>query len=94
MVEAERTSREMQEEPRATQPEGQGASAVPTSGGELDLESDEVRHNQIAARAYQHWQARGEVDGASEEDWYLAEQELRLEEELTHNQARSAASAH
>lgn len=44
---------------------------------ESNLRSGGPTHEKIAARAYQCWQERGGTDGASEEDWYRAEQELR-----------------
>lgn len=34
-------------------------------------------HDEIAARAYELYLARGSVDGYSEEDWLVAEAELR-----------------
>ena len=34
-------------------------------------------HEQISARAYELYLARGSVDGYSDEDWLLAEAELR-----------------
>jgi hypothetical protein len=34
-------------------------------------------HEEIAARAYELYLARGSMDGYSEEDWLLAEAELR-----------------
>jgi hypothetical protein len=34
-------------------------------------------HEEIAARAYEIYLARGSLDGYSEEDWLLAEAELR-----------------
>jgi DUF2934 family protein len=37
----------------------------------------EPTHEEIAARAYELYLARGSVDGYSEEDWMLAEAELR-----------------
>lgn len=33
--------------------------------------------SQIAALAYRLWQARGCTEGSSQEDWFLAERELR-----------------
>ena len=39
--------------------------------------SAEPTHEDIAARAYELYLARGSVDGYSEEDWLLAEAELR-----------------
>jgi len=44
------------------------AAASPTS---------EPSHEDIAARAYELYLARGSLDGYSEEDWLLAEAELR-----------------
>src|SRR5687767_4766720 len=35
-----------------------------------------ANHEQIAARAYEIWQARGAPHGSHEQDWYQAEQEL------------------
>jgi hypothetical protein len=37
----------------------------------------EPTHDEIAARAYELYLARGSLDGYSEEDWMLAEAELR-----------------
>jgi hypothetical protein len=37
----------------------------------------EPTHEEIAARAYELYLARGSLDGYSEEDWLLAEAELR-----------------
>ena len=34
-------------------------------------------HSEIAALAYELWQARGCPDGSPEEDWYRAAEELR-----------------
>jgi hypothetical protein len=34
-------------------------------------------HEDIAARAYEHWQARGCPNGSPEEDWFQAAEELR-----------------
>ena len=39
--------------------------------------SAEPTHEEISARAYELYLARGSVDGYSEEDWLLAEAELR-----------------
>jgi len=46
---------------------GKSASAV----------SADPTHEEIAARAYELYLARGSLDGYSEEDWLLAEAELR-----------------
>jgi hypothetical protein len=37
----------------------------------------EPSHEEIAARAYELYLGRGSLDGYSEEDWLLAEAELR-----------------
>ena len=34
-------------------------------------------HEEIARRAYQLWEERGKPFGSHEEDWHLAEHELR-----------------
>ena len=34
-------------------------------------------HNEIAARAYELWEARGRQGGSPEEDWFQAAKELR-----------------
>jgi hypothetical protein len=39
--------------------------------------TSEPSHEEIAARAYELYLARGSLDGYSEEDWLLAEAELR-----------------
>lgn len=41
------------------------------------VSTSEPTHEDIAARAYELYLARGSVDGYSEEDWMLAEAELR-----------------
>ena len=41
------------------------------------VSSSEPTHEEIAARAYELYLARGSLDGYSEEDWLLAEAELR-----------------
>jgi hypothetical protein len=47
--------------------------ATPARGG-----STPPTHEQIAARAYEIYLARGGFDGRSEDDWLQAERELRL----------------
>jgi len=39
--------------------------------------SADPTHEEISARAYELYLARGSLDGYSEEDWLLAEAELR-----------------
>jgi len=41
------------------------------------VSSADPTHEDIAARAYELYLARGSLDGYSEEDWLLAEAELR-----------------
>ncbi len=41
------------------------------------IASAERTHEEISARAYELYLARGSLDGYSEEDWLLAEAELR-----------------
>ena len=55
-----------------------GKAAV-ASGSEPAYEDSgsEPSHEDIAARAYELYLARGSLDGYSEEDWLLAEAELR-----------------
>ena len=38
-----------------------------------------VTDGQIAARAYEYWEARGYQGGSAEDDWFRAERELRGE---------------
>ena len=47
------------------------------SNGKAAVSTSEPTHEDIAARAYELYLARGSVDGYSEEDWMLAEAELR-----------------
>jgi len=49
-----------------------------SSNGKAAVASgSEPSHEDIAARAYELYLARGSLDGYSEEDWLLAEAELR-----------------
>ena len=48
-----------------------------TNGKVAAAPNSEPTHEEIAARAYELYLARGSVDGYSEEDWMLAEAELR-----------------
>ena len=34
-------------------------------------------HDEIALRAYELWEERGRAHGSDQDDWYLAEQQLR-----------------
>jgi hypothetical protein len=48
-----------------------------SSGKAAVVLSAEPTHEEIAARAYELYLARGSLDGYSEEDWLIAEAELR-----------------
>jgi len=52
------------------------ASTVST-GRVAAASGNDPSHEDIAARAYELYLARGSLDGYSEEDWLLAEAELR-----------------
>jgi Protein of unknown function (DUF2934) len=54
----------------ATMSKSKAAAASSVSRGEPS-------HEEIAARAYELYLARGSLDGYSEEDWLIAEAELR-----------------
>jgi hypothetical protein len=59
-------------------PRGEGTSQEqPTIN--LDADTLGPTNDEIQARAYQCWHARGCPDGSPEEDWCRAEEELRLE---------------
>jgi len=48
-----------------------------SNGKAAIVSSSEPSHEDVAARAYELYLARGSLDGYSEEDWLLAEAELR-----------------
>ena len=52
-------------------------SASATNGRAAVVSGSEPSREDIAARAYELYLARGSLDGYSEEDWLLAEAELR-----------------
>jgi len=64
--------------PKVKSASSNGKAAV-DSGSEPSYEDSgsEPSHEDIAARAYELYLARGSLDGYSEEDWLLAEAELR-----------------
>ena len=53
------------------------APKVKSASNKAGAPSAEPTHEEIAARAYELYLARGSLDGYSEEDWLLAEAELR-----------------
>jgi Protein of unknown function (DUF2934) len=61
---------------KVSAPMVKAASTVSKSKGAAASGHD-PSHDDIAARAYELYLARGSVDGYSEEDWLLAEAELR-----------------
>jgi hypothetical protein len=51
---------------------------VSPSGSSVPTDAEEpIGSQEIAALAYQYWQARGCPDGSPEEDWFRAERELQ-----------------
>ena len=48
-----------------------------STGKAASASGHDPSHEDIAARAYELYLARGSLDGYSEEDWLLAEAELR-----------------
>jgi hypothetical protein len=52
------------------------AAVLPSESSATDI-SEERSSQDIAALAYELWQARGCPDGSPEEDWFRAEQELQ-----------------
>jgi len=53
------------------------AAVVSSSEPSYEDSGSEPSHEAVAARAYELYLARGSLDGYSEEDWLLAEAELR-----------------
>jgi hypothetical protein len=53
------------------------AASTVSRGKAAAASSHDPSHEDIAARAYELYLARGSVDGYSEEDWLIAEAELR-----------------
>lgn len=58
-----------------------------------EMQRDDPTHEEIAARAYQCWQERGDAPGSPEADWQQAEQELRAERARTGQRTQSAAAS-
>lgn len=86
-------AKEREQVNQTTEPHDAGSLPPPNSIEESNLGSGGPTHDEIAARAYQCWQERGGGHGASEDDWYRAEQELRAEHARAGHQSRSAASS-
>jgi hypothetical protein len=49
----------------------------PAAALETAAEATPMEHDEIARRAYLHWQQRGCPDGSPEVDWAWAEEKLR-----------------
>lgn len=58
-----------------------------------EMQSGDLTHEEIAARAYQWWQDRGDAPGISETDWQQAEEELRAERARGGQKVQSAAAS-
>jgi len=58
-------------------PKVKSAPSTMSTGKAAVVSSSEPSHEDVAARAYELYLARGSLDGYSEEDWLLAEAELR-----------------
>ena len=46
----------------------------------MDSREKRFSDSDIASRAYERWQGRGQPDGSAEEDWFEAERELESHE--------------
>jgi hypothetical protein len=46
----------------------------------MDSREKQFRESDVASRAYERWQRRGQPDGSAEEDWFEAERELESHE--------------
>ena len=46
----------------------------------MDSPEERLSNSDIASRAYERWQRRGQPDGSAEEDWFEAERELESHE--------------
>jgi hypothetical protein len=46
----------------------------------MDSHEKRFTDSDIASRAYERWQHRGQPDGSAEEDWFEAERELESHE--------------
>ena len=62
---------------KVSAPKVKSAASTGSNGRAAAASSSEPSHEDIAARAYELYLARGSLDGYSEEDWLLAEAELR-----------------
>jgi hypothetical protein len=83
------------DQPRASGEPEQGATAVtiepaspvrPEGGPGLS-------HDQIAVRAYELWEAQGRPEGTDRENWFEAEQQLRVKIESSSGASQPAAIA-
>jgi hypothetical protein len=53
----------------------------------------EITHAEIAVRAYGLWEQRGSRIGSPEEDWFRAEQEIRIERAQSAGTAKAQAAS-
>jgi hypothetical protein len=56
---------------------GESRSKLPTQAAEI-VALGVANHDDVAALAYRFWQRRGCPIGSDQEDWFRAEQELRI----------------
>ena len=54
------------------------STKTPTTDERIE-QSQTIPHSDIAALAYQLWHDRGCPDGSPEEDWFLAEENLKTQ---------------
>jgi hypothetical protein len=81
------------DQPRASGGPEQGATAVtiePASPVRPE-EGPGPSHDQIAVRAYELWEAQGGPEGTDRENWFEAEQQLRVEIESSPGASQPAA---
>lgn len=78
----------------ARRPAGQAENPGPGSRSENEASfSSRPSHDDIARRAYQHWESSGRSEGNDQDHWYNAERELSGESRSqTGNQSRQASS--
>ncbi len=60
---------------------GTREETAPVSAEVLPLAGSDPEPDEVERLAYQYWQQRGRPTGSSEEDWYRAEQEIKLRQQ-------------
>ena len=59
----------------------------------LEKTSEPENRHEVAALAYEFWQARGCPDGTAEEDWFRAEQEIAASKGMLQKETAQKATA-